>query len=132
MKKRGRPAAGGCREPVYCINAIDAAKDTLRAIQPGPNRAREATPIAAHPMCATNMLYFLAAGLSGAANSTAHTDPNDAMVKLSPAGSTSLSRIDIPAIAANAPEAGQTMSLRGGEGERRGEAGGGGGELKEG
>lgn len=98
---------------MYCINAIDAAKATLRAIQPGPKRAKEATPIVAHPMCARNMLYFLAAGVFGAANSTAHTAPKGAIVKVSPMGSISLSSADIMAIATNAPEEGQTMSLRG-------------------
>ena len=49
---------GGCKEPVRCMKAREADKDVARASQPGPKSATAATPNAAHPICATNMLYF--------------------------------------------------------------------------
>lgn len=99
------------------MKAIDAASAVPRASQPGPKSARAAIPIAAHPICATNILYFFAAGVVGVAKRTAHTAPKGAMVKVSPMGSTNLSRYDMASIAMKAPEAGHTMSLIGGEGE---------------
>lgn len=106
-----------------CMKTREAARDVPRASQPGPKRNRAATPIAAHPMCATKMLYFFAAGVLGAAKSTAHTAPKGAMVKVSPMGSINMSRADMAAIATKAPEAGHTMSLRGGEGDEEEESG---------
>lgn len=123
MKSSGSPAAGGWREPVSCMKTREAARDVPRASQPGPKRNRAATPIAAHPMCATNILYFFAAGVLGAAKSTAHTAPKGAMVKVSPMGSINMSRADMAAIATKAPAAGHTMSLRGGEGDEEEESG---------
>lgn len=103
-------------EPVSCMKAMDAANAVPRANQPGPKRARAAIPIAAHPTCATNILYFFAAGVVGVAKSTAHTAPKGAIVKVSPIGSTNLSMYDMASIATKAPAAGHTMSLMGGEG----------------
>lgn len=64
------------------------------------------------------MLYFRAAGDLGVTNKTAQTAPNGAIVIDNiPLEANISSTFPNIAIAANAPREGQTMSLRGGEGE---------------
>ncbi|KAL0335654.1 UNVERIFIED_CONTAM: hypothetical protein Sradi_4777300 [Sesamum radiatum] len=49
---------GGCTARVKIMNAKAAARAVLLASHPGPNIENAKTPIAAQPICATNMLYF--------------------------------------------------------------------------
>lgn len=57
---KGRKALipGGWVQRVKIMKAMDAARAALRASHPGPKMVNAKTPIAAHPICATNMLYF--------------------------------------------------------------------------
>jgi len=84
MNKRGKLAAGGCEEPVMVMKAMDAERAAPLANQPGPNNERARTPIVAQPIWATNILYFLADGESGAVKSTAETAPSGAIVNVTP------------------------------------------------
>lgn len=68
------------------MNAKAAARAVLLASHPGPNIENAKTPIAAQPICATNMLYFLAPGVVGVAKRTAQTAPNGAIVIEMPFG----------------------------------------------
>lgn len=49
---------GGWTERVKIMKAMAAARAVLLASQPGPNIEKAKTPIAAHPIWATNILYF--------------------------------------------------------------------------
>jgi hypothetical protein len=66
------------------MNAMHAERAAPLANQPGPNNERASTPIAAQPIWATNILYFLAAGESGAVKSTEQTAPSGAIVNDTP------------------------------------------------
>lgn len=96
------------------MKAIAAERAVLRASQPGPNIVNAKTPMAAQPICAINILYFLAPGEAGVANSTAQTAPSGAIVIDIPLAASIWSIFPSIAIAANAPAEGQIMSLSGG------------------
>lgn len=91
-----------------------AERAVLRASQPGPNIVNAKTPMAAQPICAINILYFLAPGEAGVANRTAQTAPSGAIVIDIPFAAIIWSIFPSIAIAANAPAEGQIMSLSGG------------------
>lgn len=91
-----------------------AERAALRASQPGPNIVNANTPMAAQPICAINILYFLAPGEEGVAKRTAQTAPSGAIVIDIPFDANIWSILPSIAIAANAPAEGQTMSLSGG------------------
>jgi len=93
------------------MNAMQAERAAALANQPGPNNERANTPNAAQPICATNILYFLAAGEPGALNSTQQTAPRGAIVKETPLYATTWSSFPSTAMAKNAPAEGQSTSL---------------------
>lgn len=96
------------------MNAMAAERAALLANQPGPNIVNAKTPMAAQPICAINILYFLAPGEEGVAKRTAQTAPSGAIVIDIPFGANIWSIFPSIAIAANAPAEGQKMSLSGG------------------
>lgn len=96
------------------MKAMAAERAVLRASQPGPNIVNAKTPMAAQPICAINILYFLAPGEEGVANRTAQTAPSGAIVIDIPFDANIWSIFPSIAIAANAPAEGQKMSLSGG------------------
>lgn len=96
------------------MKAMAAERAVLRASQPGPNIVNAKTPMAAQPICAINILYFLAPGEEGVANRTALTAPSGAIVIDIPFAANIWSIFPSIAIAANAPAEGQKISLNGG------------------
>lgn len=96
------------------MKAMAAERAVLRASQHGPNIVNAKTPMAAQPICAINILYFLAPGEAGVANRTAQTAPSGAIVIDIPFAAIIWSIFPSIAIAANAPAEGQIMSLSGG------------------
>lgn len=96
------------------MKAMAAERAVLRASQPGPNIVNAKTPMAAQPICAINILYFLAPGEEGVAKRTAQTAPNGAIVIDIPFGANIWSIFPSIAIAANAPAEGQKTSLSAG------------------
>lgn len=96
------------------MKAMAAERAVLRASHPGPNNVNAKTPMAAQPICAINILYFLAAGEEGVAKRTAQTAPNGATVIDIPFGANIWSIFPSIAIATNAPAEGQKTSLSAG------------------